>query len=72
MTAQAIRDALHSNRPFNVRTSDGKTVHVPHQDFAALSLNGRLFVVMTPDTFQERLDVLQITAIEMPAENPAA
>ena len=56
---------MHSNRPFKVRTADGKIVPVPHQDFAALSPNGRTFVVMTDEAW-EQLDVRLISAIEMP------
>ena len=64
MTAEAIKEALHSNKPFKVRTSDGKMLNVPHQDFAALSPDGRVFIVMTGKTWQV-LDVLLISAIEM-------
>lgn len=64
MTADAIRKALHSNQPFRLRTSDGKVVDVPHQDYAALSASGRLLVVMAGETW-EVLDVFLISAIEM-------
>ena len=66
MTTEEIRKALHANKPFKVRTSDGKVVEVPHQDFAALSRNGKSFVVMTDEEW-EVLDVSLISAIEMPA-----
>ena len=59
---------MHENRPFKVRTADGKVVTVPHQDFAALSPNGRTFVVMT-ETDWETLDISLISAIE---RTPAA
>ncbi|MBM3851708.1 MAG: hypothetical protein FJ399_00970 [Verrucomicrobia bacterium] len=71
MTAADIRTALHSNRPFKVRTADGKVIKVPHQDFAALSRNGRTLVVMTEKTW-EVLDVLLISAIEMKPAPTAA
>jgi hypothetical protein len=64
MTSDAIRKALHSNLPFKVRTADGKTLEVPHQDFAALSPSGRTLVVMTPDDTWEALDVFLISALE--------
>jgi hypothetical protein len=71
MTPDEIRQALHSNRPFRVRTSDGKVVDVPHQDFAALSPDGRTFVVMQ-DRGKEVMDVPLITAIELPLPPAAA
>ena len=71
MAPDKIRQALHANRPFRVRTSDGKVVEVPHQDFAALSPNGRTFVVMR-DRAWEVMDVPLITAIEMPSPPAAA
>jgi len=72
MTSAAIRTALHSNRPFKVRTADGKTIDVPHQDFAALSKSGRTLVVMTPDDTWEVLDVFLISALETEASDSAA
>jgi hypothetical protein len=71
MTADAIRKALHSGQPFKLRTSDGKVVDVPHQDFAALSGSGRILVVTTQDAW-EVLDVFLISAIEMKSSPSAA
>ena len=64
MTPETIRDALHSSHPFRVRTADGMVFEVPHQDFAAISEDGRNFVVMTGKTWKI-LDVPLITAIEV-------
>ena len=66
MTTEEIRNALHTNKPFKVRTADGKVVEVPHQDFAALSPNGRTFVVMKEESW-EIMDIPLIAAIEMPS-----
>lgn len=66
MTTEDIREALHSNKPFKVHTADGKVVDVPHQDFAAVSPDGRTFVVMS-ETGREVLAVPLIAAIEMPS-----
>ena len=71
MTVEALKEALHSNRPFKVRTSDGKVLSVPHQDFAALSPDGRVFIVMTGKSW-EVLDVFLISAIEMKSSPTAA
>jgi hypothetical protein len=72
MTSDAIRKALHSNHPFKLRTVDGKTLEVPHQDFAALSRSGRTLVVMTPDDTWEVLDVFLISALETQAAESGA
>ena len=64
MTPDTIREALHSSRPFRVRTADGNVFEVPHQDFAAISEDGRNFVVMTGKSWKI-LDVPLITAIEV-------
>jgi hypothetical protein len=64
VTPETIRDALHSSRPFRVRTADGNVFEVPHQDFAAISEDGRNFVVMTGKSWKI-LDVPLITAIEV-------
>ena len=71
MTADDIRTALHSNKPFKVRTAVGKVIKVPHQDFAALSPDGRTLIVMSEKTW-EVLDVYLISAIEMKASPSAA
>ena len=64
MTPDTIRDALHCSRPFRVHTADGKVFDVPHQDFAAISEDGRNFVVMTGKSWKI-LDVPLITSIEV-------
>jgi hypothetical protein len=64
VTPETIRDAMHSSRPFRVRTADGNVFDVPHQDFAAISEDGRNFVVMTGKSWKI-LDVPLITAIEV-------
>ena len=64
MTPETIREALHSNRPFRVYTADGKVFDVPHQDFAAISDDGRNFVIMIGKTWK-MLEVPLITSIEV-------
>ncbi len=72
MTSDIIRNAMHSNLPFRVRTADGKVIEVPHQDYVALPPNGRIMIVMTPDGLWEVLDVRLITALETQASDSAA
>jgi hypothetical protein len=72
MTAQAIRAELQANRPFRLRTADGKVVNVPHPDFAILSPTGRTLIVFQPDDTYEVLDVLLISAVEATGPKPSA
>ena len=64
MTPETILEALHSSRPFKVRTADGNVYNVPHQDYAAISVNGRDFVVMTGKAWKI-LEVRLITSVEV-------
>jgi hypothetical protein len=64
MTSETIRAAMHSARPFKVHTADGNVFEVPHQDFAAISEDGRNFVIMIGKTWKI-LEVPLITAIEV-------
>jgi hypothetical protein len=64
MTPTILRKALDSNRPFRIRTGDGKTVHVPTTDHAFISPNGRLLIVFYDEDGAELLDVPVITAVE--------
>jgi hypothetical protein len=68
MTAEAIREALRNRRPFKVTVADGRTLEVPHPEFAALSRSGRLLYVMLENDRTELLDVLLITGLHQ--ENP--
>jgi len=48
MKADYIREALHAPpfRPFTLHIAEGKSVHVPHPDFIAVS--ERVAVVISP------------------------
>jgi len=50
MKIEQLRDTLHAApfKPFTIHTADGRSVHVPHPDFIALSGNGRLAIVVSP------------------------
>jgi len=65
MTIKAIKDAMHSNRPFKLRTADGRKIEVPHSDFAAVSRDGRTFVLTTPQGSLDLINISLITALEM-------
>jgi len=56
---------MGKNVPFKVRTADGKTVSVPHPDFAAISPSGRFLYVYYDDDSSETLDVFLISAVEV-------
>ena len=69
MTADALREAIRSGRPFKVTMADGGTVAIPHSEFAMLSGSGRIFYVAAPNSdLFEALDVLLITSVEQEGE----
>jgi hypothetical protein len=71
MTADALREAIRSGRPFKVTMADGRTLQVPHSEFAMISGSGRIFYVATPNSdLFEALDVLLITGLEQEGKLP--
>ena len=64
MTVAALRKALDSNRPFQIRTGDGATVRVPTSDHAFINPTGRLLIVFDDEDGAQLLDVPLITAVE--------
>jgi hypothetical protein len=52
-------------RPFVLRMPSGKTVDVPHSDFAAISPTGRTLIVLHEDESESVLDVMLIEAAEV-------
>ncbi len=70
MTIEAIREALRNRRPFKVTTADGRTLEVPHPEFAAMSRSGRLLYVMLENDHTEALDVLLITGLQQESPLP--
>ncbi|HMC28359.1 MAG TPA: hypothetical protein VKM56_11265 [Verrucomicrobiae bacterium] len=71
MTIEAVREAIRNRRPFKVTMADGRTLEVPHAEFAALSRSGRLLYVMLEGDRTEALDVLLITGLEQQSPLPA-
>ena len=69
MTADRIRGLLGANpfRPFVLHLPSGKTVEVPHRDFAAISPTGRILVVLGENDSETILDVALVERAEVPA-----
>jgi len=64
MTIDAIRDVLRNRRPFKVGVADGRTLDIPHPEFAMLSRSGRLLHAAVEGDRVELLDVLLITSLQ--------
>ncbi len=69
VTAERIRGLLGANpfRPFVLHLPSGKTVEVPHRDFAAISPTGRLLVVLGEEDSETIVDVALVERAEVPA-----
>jgi hypothetical protein len=71
MTADALREAFRTGRPFKITMADGHTLEVPRPEFAMISGSGRIFYVAKPDSdLFEAFDVLLITGVEQEGELP--
>ena len=64
MTAQALREAIGSGKPFRLRSGDGTEINVPTRDHVSLNPSGRLAVVFTDNDGARVLDVPLITAVD--------
>ena len=64
MTANALREAIESGKPFRLRSGDGAVIDVPTRDHAFLNPTGRLVVVFTDKDGARVLDVALITAVD--------
>ena len=64
MTAQALREAIESGKPFRLRSGDGTEIDVPTSDHVTLNPSGRLAVVFTDNDGARVLDVALITAVD--------
>ena len=69
MTAERIRGLLGADpfRPFVLHLPSGKTVEVPHPDFAAISPTGRILVVLGEQDSETIVDIALIEKAEIPA-----
>ena len=69
VTAERIRGFLGANpfRPFVLHLPSGKTVEVPHRDFAAISPTGTILVVLGEEDSETIVDVALVERAEVPA-----
>jgi hypothetical protein len=70
MTADAVREALRSRRPFKVKIADGRSIDIPHPEFAAITQSGRLLIIAIEKDRIETVDVTVITGLEQEAPLP--
>jgi hypothetical protein len=72
MTTDTLRDAIRSGRPFKITMADGRTLEVPHSEFAMISGSGRIFYIARPNSdLFEALDVVLITGVEQEGKLPS-
>jgi hypothetical protein len=67
MDALAIRQVLGA-RPFQpvvLHLADGRSLEIPHSDFASISQSGRRVIVEKSDDTFEIVDVLLINSVEV-------
>ncbi len=69
MTAENVKGLLNAEpfRPFRICLPSGKSVLIPHADFAAISPSGRTLVVLGERESQEIIDIRLIERIETEA-----
>ena len=68
MQADELKQLLHASpfRPFTLFMPSEKSFHVPHEDFAWLTPNGRTFIVAVADKEAvDHLSVAMITRVEV-------
>jgi hypothetical protein len=72
MNIELVREALHNQpfQPFDLRLADGRSLHVPHPDFVAVS-NRRVVVIDPLDRGMSVLEPLLIVSIEIAAPAPS-
>jgi hypothetical protein len=72
MNIELVREALHSQPflPFDLRLADGRSLHVRHPDFVAVS-SRRVVVIDSEDGGMSVLEPLLIVSIETPAQAPS-
>jgi hypothetical protein len=72
MNIELVRVALHNQpfQPFDLRLADGRSLHVPHPDFVAVS-NRRVVVIDAEGWGMSILEPLLIVSIELPPPAPS-
>jgi hypothetical protein len=72
MTTDALREAIRTGRPFKITMADGRTLEVPHSEFAMISGSGRILYVAKPNSdLFEAFDVVLITGVEQEGQLPS-
>jgi len=72
MTTDTLREAVRTGRPFKITMAGGRTVEIPHPEFAMISGSGRIFYVAKPDSdLFEAFDVFLITGVEQEGQLPS-
>lgn len=75
MIAEPIRKLLHAVpfAPFSVQLANGRSLRIPHADFALLTQGGRTMIVHTEGEDFDIVDVLLVTNVHVErGETPAA
>ena len=73
MTRTEIAKALERNKPFVLRTADGREYRVPHRDFLALPPNASYVVVFDEEGKNfDVLPLLTMTGLHQAGEESAA
>ena len=57
MTTENVREAIESNRPFDIQMADGRVYRVAHPDFISFTLKRTAVVVSLEN---ERLQILPL------------
>ena len=72
MNIELVRVALHNQpfQPFDLRLADGRSLHVPHPDFVAVS-SRRVVVIDPKDQGMSILEPLLLVSIEIPPPAPS-
>jgi hypothetical protein len=71
MATDALREAIRSGRPFKITMAGGRTLELPHSEFAMISGSGRIFYVAKPNSdLFEAFDVFLITGVEQEGKLP--
>jgi hypothetical protein len=74
MDAMSIRQALTAQpfQSFTLHLADGRSIDVPHSEFASVSHSGRRVIVEKTDDSWQVVDTLLINRIEIKPQKSAA
>jgi hypothetical protein len=72
MTAEHVRQAMVSHRPFEIQMADGEVYPVAHPDFIAFSRNRTAVLLVLEDDRVQVLPLLTMTGISYSPETNRA